>query len=115
MQLHLSPRHLRLTAAIHEYAAKKIRAIEGIADIIAAHVVLISDATAKPDDRFCVKVHLAVPGPDIHAEERNANLQAALDGVASKLARQLRKRHTAKIDKRRQTKQRAKEKARRGL
>lgn len=115
MQLHLSPRHLRLTAAIHEYAAKKILAIEGIADIIAAHVVLISDEAAKPKDRFCVKVHLAVAGPDIHAEDRNSDLYAALDGVSSKLSRQLRKRHTALIDKRRQVKQREREKARRGL
>jgi putative sigma-54 modulation protein len=115
MQLHISPRHLRLTAAIHEYAAKKILAIEGMADIIAAHVVLIADEAAKPKDRFCVKVHLAIAGPDIHAEDRNADLHAALDGVSSKLARQLRKRHTVKIDKRRQTVQRAREKARRGL
>jgi putative sigma-54 modulation protein len=115
MQLHLSPRHLRLTAAIHEYAARKILAIEGIADIIAAHVVLISDEAAKPKDRFCVKVHLAVAGPDIHAEERSDDLYAALDGVSGKLTRQLRKRHTARIDKRRQQAQRAREKLRRGL
>lgn len=115
MQLHLSPRHLRLTAAIHEYAAKKILAIEEYADIIAAHVVLICDETAKPRDRFCVKVHLGVAGPDIHAEAHDADLYAALDGVAAKLARQLRKRHTAKIDKRRQKVQREKEKSRRGI
>ncbi|HEY2572829.1 MAG TPA: ribosome-associated translation inhibitor RaiA [Verrucomicrobiaceae bacterium] len=115
MQLHLSPRHLKLTASIHEYAAKKILAIEDLAEIIAAHVVLIADETAKPKDRFCVKAHLAVPGPDIHAEDRDEDLYAALDKVAGKLARQLRKRHTAIIDKRRQRKQREREKSKRGI
>ena len=33
MQIHLSPRHLKLTAAIYEYAAKKILAIENLAEI----------------------------------------------------------------------------------
>jgi putative sigma-54 modulation protein len=46
-------------------------------------------------------VHLAVPGPDIHAEESDADLYAAIDLVMDKLARQLRKRKTRLNDKRR--------------
>ena len=104
MQIHLSPRHLRLTAGIHQHAAAKISHLEEIADdIVAAHIVLIHDETAKPDDRHTVKVHLAVPGPDIHAEESHADLYAALDLVTDKLARQLRKRKTRLTDKRRST------------
>lgn len=100
MQIHLSPRHLRLTAAIHQHAAEKILHLEELAgDIVAAHIVLIHDAAARPADRYSVKVHLAVPGPDIHAEETHADLYAALDLVTSKLARQLRKRKTKLKDK----------------
>ena len=114
MQLHLSPRNLKLTAAIHSYAAEKIQSIEGLAEIIAAHVVLVSDHTAKPKDHFSVKVHLAVAGPDIHAEDKDADLYAALDKVVAKLSRQLRKRKTVLVDKRRQTAQRKVEKTKRG-
>ncbi len=114
MQLHLSPRNLRLTAAIHQYAAEKILHLEDLSDeIIAAHVVLINDEAARAQKKFTVKAHLAVPGPDIHAEESGEDLYAALDKVAARLARQMRKRHTALIDKRRQVKQRSKEAAKR--
>lgn len=102
MQIHLSPRHLRLTAAIHQHAASRILHLEDLADdIIAAHVVLVHDENAKPTDRYSVKVHLAIPGPDIHAEETHADLYAALDLVMDKLSRQLRKRKTRLTDKRR--------------
>jgi putative sigma-54 modulation protein len=101
MQIHLSPRNVRLTAAIHQFVAEKVLQLEGLAHILAAHVVLVHDEAAKPDARFSVKVHLAVSGPDIHAEQHAADLYAALDLVTDKLARQLRKRKTRLTDKRR--------------
>lgn len=102
MQIHLSPRHLRLTAAIHQHAASKVQPLEDLTDdIVAAHIVLIHDEAAKPADRYTVKVHLAIPGPDIHAEESHADLYAALDLVIDKLSRQLRKRKTRLTDKNR--------------
>ena len=108
MQLHLSPRHVRLTAAIHRHVAAKIEHLEEYTqEIVAAHVVLIHDETAKPADAFTIKVHIAVPGPDIYAEESAAELYAALDVVVDKLARQLRKRKTKLGDKRRSTTQKA--------
>lgn len=108
MQIHLSPRHLRLTAAIHRHTADKVLQLEELTDqIVAAHVVLIHDENGRPDDRFTVKVHLAIPGPDIHAEESAADLYAAIDLVMDKLARQLRKRKTRLTDKRRSKVQKA--------
>ena len=110
MQIHLSPRNLRLTAAIHSHAAEKIEHLEELcSDIIAAHIVLLHDDVAKPAARYGVKVHLAVAGPDIHAEEHDADLYAAMDKVVDKLARQLRKRKTRLSDKKRSTAQRGKE------
>src|SRR6187402_1317195 len=106
MQIHLSPRHLRLTSAIHRFCADKIGHLEDLAgEIVAAHIVLIHDETANPAFRHSVKVHLAVPGPDIHAEESAEGLFPALDLVVDKLARQLRKRKTRLNDKRRSTAQ----------
>jgi len=115
MQLHLSPRNVRLTAAIHQYAADRILHLEELGEIIAAHVVLVHEAGRNRKKLFQVKAHLALRGPDIHADDSDADLYAALDKVTAKLARQLRKRHTAIIDKRRQVRQRMKERERRGI
>jgi len=110
MQIHLSPRNLRLTAAIHQHAAAKILHLEDLADdIIAAHVVIMNDEAAKADKQFTVKAHLALPGPDVYAEKSGEDLYLVLDEVADRLARQLRKRRTALVDKRREKSRRAKE------
>lgn len=114
MQIHLSPRHLKLTAAIHQHAAGLIVQMEDLADIIAAHVVLVHDAVSKPADRFCVKVHLALSGADVFAEASAETIHVALDSVSGKLSRQLRKRKTATIDKTRSKAQRAVKRIRQG-
>ncbi len=102
MQIHLSPRNIRLTAAIHGYVAEKIMRLEGIAsEILAAHIVLVHDEQAAAGAYYCVKVHLAVAGPDIHASEIDGDLYAAIDKVSDKLARQIRNRKTRLVDKRR--------------
>jgi putative sigma-54 modulation protein len=116
MQIHLSPRHLTLTAAIHAHVADKISHLEEIVDhILAAHVVLIHDEKRNPSKAYHVKVHLAVPGPDIHAEDGESDLYAAIDKVTSKLARQLRKRKTRIVDQKKRKLQRKLEKSKLGL
>ena len=102
MQIHLSPRNVRLTGAIHAYVADKIMRLEDLAsEILAAHVVLVHDEQAVSGAFFCVKVHLAIAGPDVHASEVDGDLYAALDKVSDKLAGLLRKRKTRLVDKRR--------------
>jgi putative sigma-54 modulation protein len=112
MQIHLTPRHLRLTASIHGHAAALVGQLEDFTEIFATHLVLIHDEAAKPADRFSVKAHVAVRGPDVHAEESAETIHAALDLVADKLARQLRKRKTKLTDKRRSKVQRERERQR---
>lgn len=107
MQIHVSPRHITLTASIHQHIAGMISQLEEIAQILAVHVVLVHDDASKPEDRFTAKVHLALSGSDIVGEVRAETLHAALDLVTSKLGRQLRKRKTNRIDKTRQKVQRA--------
>ncbi len=116
MHIHLSPRHLKLTGAIHSFVAEKLSHLETITDqIIAAHVVLIYDENAVPEQRHHVKVHLAVPGKDIHAEDTEGDLYAAIDKVSSKLARQIRKRKTRLIDKNKQKVQKKIERRKKGI
>jgi putative sigma-54 modulation protein len=101
-----------MTAAIHGYVATKIEHLESLTEqIVAAHVVLMQDDTKTK--RFVVKVHLAVPGPDIHAQDSEADLYAAIDKVCGKLASQLRKRKTKRVLKKKHESQLASE-ARKG-
>lgn len=110
MQIHITPRNLKLTAAIHGFVAEKVEHLEHATDqIMGAHVVLWYDETKAPSKKFHVKVHLALPGPDIHAEEARDDLYAAVDVVADKLARQLRKRKTSLVKKTRTQAQRTRE------
>ena len=113
MQIHLSPRHLALTAAIHSYVANKVEHLETLADqIIAAHVVLMHDETKVK--KYLVKVHLALPGPDIFAEEKDPDLYAAIDKVIDKLTRQLRKRKTKRVTRKKHVAQVTSEARKRG-
>lgn len=94
MQIHLSPRHLVLTSAIHSFVCEKIGHLEAnTEEILSAHVVLLHDE-AQAEKKYVVKVHLALPGPDIHAEDAEGDLYSAIDKVVDKLSRQLRKRKT---------------------
>jgi putative sigma-54 modulation protein len=95
MQIHLSPRHLTLTAAIHAHVADKVAHLEEYTDsILAAHVVLLFDEHRSKKKDYQCKVHLAMPGKDLHAEDAEDDLYAAIDKAVHKLAQQLRKRKT---------------------
>ncbi len=108
MQIHVSPRNIPLTASIHSAVANQISQLEGHGtELLAAHVVMMHADAASPDDRYCVKVHLAVRGPDIHAEHSASDLYVALEAVTAKLSRQLRKKKTATTKKTRITSQKA--------
>jgi putative sigma-54 modulation protein len=108
MKIHLTPRHLRLSPALEQQTVEKLGALEELnTRLLTAHVVLSHDDTADPANRFTARARLEVAGPDLHAEEHASDLYAAIDGVADKLARQLRKRKTKLTDYRRTRRQRA--------
>jgi putative sigma-54 modulation protein len=107
MQIHLSPRNMKLTPSIHAYVAKRVEHLETITgEIIAAHVVVVLDHTEKPERKHQVKVHVAVPGPDLHADAHDADLYAAIDKVVDSLSRMVRKRKTRLVEKNRHARQR---------
>lgn len=110
MHIHITPRHLKLTGAIHAFVAEKVSHLEHVTDqIMGAHIVLWHDETRTPSKAFQVKVHLAVPGPDIHAEDCQSDLYAAIDKVIDKLAVQLRKRKSTLTKTKRHKLQRERE------
>lgn len=114
MQIHISSRHLKLTGAIQAFVTQKISHLEHLSDdIVGAHVVLMHDELKNPSRAFSVKVHLGVSGPDIHIEENKSDLYAAIDVAVNKLERQLRKRKTKIVDKKRHKLQREVERVKR--
>lgn len=116
MQIHITPRHLRLTAAIHQAAAAQVSLVEDLGtEILGAHVVLMHNDVAKPADRYTVKIHLAIRGPDLHAEQSAEDLYIAMEKAVDKLCRQLGKRKTVLKDKVRIRAQRASEAEKKGI
>ncbi len=110
MQIHLSPRHLKLTTAMHTHVCAKVAHLEELSEeLLAVHVVLFHDERKNPKKSHTVKLHIAMPGPDLHAEDSQADIYTAIDMVIDKAAQQLRKRKTRLKDKSRRTVQLAKE------
>lgn len=115
MQIHLSPRNIALTGAIHSFLAEKMTHLEEHGEqILAAHIVLLHDQNNKSKP-FVVKVHLAIPGPDIFCEDHEKDLYAAIDRVVDKLAAQLSKRKTRRKDHKQHLTQLEREAAKRGF
>lgn len=99
-----------LTAAIHQFVAEKLAPLETQLDsIIAAHVVLLNNEAQV--DSFTVKVHLAIPGSDLHAQQTEANLYTAIDKVVTKLHRLIRKRKTRLVKSKKNRLQQAAERS----
>jgi len=93
MQIHISPRGVKLTSGIHGYVAQKIESLEHFGlGLIGAHIALWHDDQRALKHAFVVKVHLALAGPDIHAEDHGHELYQAIDVVTERLAEQLRTR-----------------------
>ncbi len=56
-------------------------------------VTLEQDHKRAPDRQFTCSVRLAVPGPDLFAEDSETDLYAAIDLVVKKIEQQIRKLH----------------------
>jgi putative sigma-54 modulation protein len=109
MQIHISPRDIKLTGAIHTYVAQKIEGLEHFGlGIIGAHVALWHDDQRAVKHAFVVKVHLALPGPDIHAEDHGHELYHAINLVTDRLEEQLRHRKSKLVKGNREKSRKAK-------
>jgi putative sigma-54 modulation protein len=61
---------------------------------IDARVTLEHDKTKAPERQFSCSMRLAVPGPDLFAEDVEGDLYAAIDLVVKKIEQQIRKRQS---------------------
>jgi len=94
MKLILTTHNVTLTKAIEEHILSRIDKLEHIDRFaINARVSLDHDDTKAPERQFKCTMRLCVPGPDLFAEDAEADLYAAIDVVTKKIEQQIRKRH----------------------
>jgi len=110
MKLILSSHNVTLTKAIEDHILDKLDKLDHLdRRAIDARITLEHDTDKATDKSFKCSVRLDVPGPDLYAENWDANLYAAIDVVMKKVAQQVRKRqdkykarkHDASASKRR--------------
>lgn len=94
MKLILSTHNVTLTKAIEDHILAKIDKLEHFDRwTIDARVTIEHDDTRDPAQAFGCSMRVGVRGPDLFAEDHEADLYAAIDAVAKKIEQQIRKRH----------------------
>ena len=95
MKLILSTHNVTLTKAIEDHIISRIQQLERFDKFAIDARVILEHDTSKPTDRqFKCSMRLAMPGPDLYAEDAETDLYAAIDLVSKKMEQQLRKRHS---------------------
>ena len=94
MKLILSTHNVTLTKAIEDHIVSRINKLDHFDRFaIDARVTLEHDHRKAPEKQFNCSMRLAVPGPDLFAEDSERDLYAAIDLVTKKIEQQIRKRH----------------------
>ena len=95
MKFILTTHNVTLTKAIEDHILTRIVKLEHIdRRAVDARVCLDHDDTKARDRQFTCSIRLGVPGPDLFAEDSEADLYAAIDVVTKKIQQQIRKRHS---------------------
>lgn len=93
MKLILTAHNLKVTNAIEQHLVDKIEKLGHLSTrAVDARVLLEHDVSKPTEGRFKCSIRLAVPGPDLYAEDFEEDLYSAIDLVAKKIEQQIRKR-----------------------
>ncbi len=113
MKLILSTHNVTLTKAIEDHILAKLDKLEHFDRwTIDARVTIEHDDTRDPSKAFGCSMRIGVRGPDLFAEDHEADLYAAIDAVAKKVEQQIRKRHSKNKAKKHTEASRSKERRR---
>jgi putative sigma-54 modulation protein len=94
MKLIISPHNVTLTKAIQDHLTTRIEKLEHLdSKAVDARATLEHDNKKPTDRQFKCSIRLAMRGPDLYAEDYEADLYSAIDLAAKKIEQQLRKRH----------------------
>jgi len=95
MKFILSTHNVTLTKAIEDHILSRIWQLEHFDRFaIDARVILEHNTSKATDRKFKCSMRLAMPGPDLYAEDYETDLYACIDMVAKKIEQQIRKRHS---------------------
>lgn len=90
MNLTISGHHLEVTPALREYVLTKLERITRHFDqVVDVNVLLTVENLKEKERRQKAEVTLHVKGKDIHVEQANEDLYAAIDQLMDKLDRQV--------------------------
>ena len=78
MNLNISARHFDLTPAMESYARAKFEKVWKHFDIVSAHLRMAEDDGGAK----VAQADIHIKGKDLHIEEREADLYAAIDKLA---------------------------------
>jgi putative sigma-54 modulation protein len=93
MKLILTAHNLKVTEALESHVIDRIEKLDHYDSRAVDARVLLEHDTSKPSERrFKCSVRLAMPGPDLYAEDYEEDLYAAIDLVVKKIEQQIRKR-----------------------
>lgn len=92
MNIQFRIRGLNANAGLRAWLGKQLERLHRLIPVSAAEVVLEQQRDHAP--AFRAHVHLAVPGPDIHADARDHTLEAVWLKVAKNLRQQIERRKT---------------------
>ena len=94
MKFILTTHNVTLTKSIEDHVLVRIEKLEHFDRwAIDARVTLEHDNTKAQERQFKCSIRLGVRGPDLYAEDQDADLYAAIDKVTKKIEQQIRKRH----------------------
>ena len=92
MKIQFRIRGLNANASLRAWLEKQLERLHSLIPVSNAEVVLERERDSAP--AFRAHVHLAVPGPDIHAAARDHTLEAVWLKVTKNLRQQIERRKT---------------------
>ncbi|HTW74124.1 MAG TPA: ribosome-associated translation inhibitor RaiA [Steroidobacteraceae bacterium] len=96
MQMSISGHHIEITAALGSYVERRLaRVLCHFDDVIDTHIVLTVDKLQHK-----AEATVRVRGESIHAQSSDADMYAAIDALADKLERRVRKHKEKRADHR---------------
>lgn len=92
MKIQFRIRGLNANASLRAWLETQLKRLHNLIPVSTAEVVLEREQDSAP--AFRAHVHLAVPGPDIHADARDHTLEAVWLKVTKNLRQQIERRKT---------------------
>lgn len=102
MQLLITGKNMTVSERTEKYVREKIGRLDRhLSEPVEGRVELSTENTKNANERQIVQVTLSKNGTIIRAEERSADLRAAVDAVVDKLDKQIRRYKDKQVRKRR--------------